>query len=120
MRFKTDENVHPQTALFLRRHGHDAVTVWDQNLRGSSDLELGNVCRRELRVLITLDQDFADIRRFPPEEFEGILVLRLRRSNRRETLRVLDRMIPLLENLPLKGHLWIVDDNGIRIRGPLA
>jgi len=39
IRFKVDENLHPEAAMFLRDHGHDAVTVWDQNLRGTSDVE---------------------------------------------------------------------------------
>ena len=34
MLFKIDENLHPDVASVLREHGHDAVTVWDQGLRG--------------------------------------------------------------------------------------
>jgi hypothetical protein len=29
MRFKTDEDLHPELAVFLRENGHDALTVWD-------------------------------------------------------------------------------------------
>ena len=64
-RFKTDENLHPSLADHLRTRGHDAVTVWDESLRGCSDAELAEVCRVENRVLVTLDIDFADIRTYP-------------------------------------------------------
>ncbi len=37
MQFKTDENIHPEVAELLRQSGHDAVTVWDQDLRSHCD-----------------------------------------------------------------------------------
>jgi Domain of unknown function (DUF5615) len=37
MRFKVDENLHPGAAAFLAEQGHDALSVWDQNLRGAKD-----------------------------------------------------------------------------------
>jgi len=36
-----------------------------------------DVCRREGRVLITLDLDFSNILSYPPSDFAGIVVLRL-------------------------------------------
>jgi len=71
MRFKTDENLHPELAEFLQERGHDAVTVWQEELRGRPDAELAEVCRREERALVTLDLDFADIRAYPPDEWTG-------------------------------------------------
>ena len=37
MRFKVDENLPPEASTFLAEQGHDAVTVWDQQLRGATD-----------------------------------------------------------------------------------
>jgi predicted nuclease of predicted toxin-antitoxin system len=51
MRFKTDENLHPDVAVFLRGEGHDTLTVWDQGLRGQSDSSVVEVCRSENRAL---------------------------------------------------------------------
>lgn len=61
MRFKTDENLHPEVAEFLRRHGHDAVSVWDEGLRGTKDVQIIERCRLEKRALLTLDVGFGDI-----------------------------------------------------------
>lgn len=77
MRFKTDENLHPDVAGFLRAKGHDALTVWDQGLRGRPDADIAEVCRSESRALVTLDVGFADIRAYPPQNYPGLIVLRL-------------------------------------------
>jgi predicted nuclease of predicted toxin-antitoxin system len=77
MRFKTDENLHPDVADMLRGHGHEVVTVWDEGLRGSPDPTLMKACCVEGRVWVTLDLGFADIREYPPEQCPGLIVLRL-------------------------------------------
>jgi predicted nuclease of predicted toxin-antitoxin system len=77
IRFKTDENLHPETADLLRSAGHDALTVWDQSLRGRPDADIAAICRAEGRALVTLNLDCADIRKYPPEQYGGIVVLRV-------------------------------------------
>ncbi len=62
MRFKLDENLHPDAVLLLRREGHDALSVWDEGLRGAKDPRLAEVCRAERRALLTFDLGFGDIR----------------------------------------------------------
>ena len=116
--FKLDENLHPDLASCLRRHGHDVLTVWDEGLRGAQDAVLANTCRAEGRVLVTLDVDFADIRAYPPQVHPGLIVLRIAKQDRASLLEAMERIIPLLECEPLGGHLWIVDERSIRIRGP--
>ena len=115
---KIDENLHPEMAPFLRGHGYDAVTVWDEGLRGSSDTNLAKACRAEGRTLVTLDLDFADIRAYPPEEYPGQIVLRLARQDRASLMAALGRIVPVLEHEPLDQHLWVVDEQNVRIRGP--
>lgn len=117
IRFKTDENLHPDVAQYLRANGHDAHTVWDQALRGASDQALAQVCRAEGRVLMTLDLDFADIRVYPPQQYAGIIVLRLASQSRNHVLRSVTRLIPLLAESDIVGHLWIVDEQSVRVRG---
>jgi predicted nuclease of predicted toxin-antitoxin system len=78
MRFKIDENLHPDVALSLRYKGHDALGVWDQGLKGKRDEDLARVCRLEGRALLTLDVGFADVRTYPPDQYPGLIVLRLR------------------------------------------
>lgn len=49
MKFKTDENLHPDLAAFFQQHGYDAVTIWDEGLRGRGDQEIIEKCRSEGR-----------------------------------------------------------------------
>ena len=117
MRFKTDENIHPDVAAYLRQQGHDAITVWDEALRGTADANLAQVCRDEGRALLTLDLDFADIRVYQPELFAGIIVLRLASQSRSHVLRSVARLLPMLTENRIAGHLWIVEEKNVRVRG---
>ncbi len=117
MRFKLDENLHPDGAAVLRRFGHDALTVWDQQLQGASDSTLADVLQAERRILVTFDTGFADIRTYPPGEFAGLIVLRLQRQDRHSLVRTLERIVGALASRSLDGQLWIVDERRIRMRG---
>ena len=117
MRFKTDENLHPEVSEWLCDRGHDAVTVWDQDLRGISDEKIAQRCRSERRALVTLDLGFADIRAYPPEDYPGIVVLRLAQHSRNHVLACFPRLLDFLQVEPLEGTLWVVDEQSVRIRG---
>ena len=117
MLLKVDENLPIEVASLLRSSGHDAATVVEQRMGGKSDTQISQACRRETRVLVTLDLDFSDIRAHPPSDHPGIIVLRLGRQDKSLVLQVTKRLIPLLENEPLAGRLWIVDEHGLRVRG---
>jgi len=116
MKFKIDENLHPDIADILRHHGHDAITVRDQGLRGSGDARIADVCKQEARAFVTLDLDFSDIRVYPPPEFQGIVVLRLNDQSRPATLNAVQKLLPSLDREPLAGCLWIVEEYRLRIR----
>jgi len=100
MRFKTDENIHPEVAEYLQKQGHDALTVWDQRLNGRDDPTIAGVCQSEGRALITLDVGFADIRAYPPDQHSGRVVLRLRSQSRASVIAVIHRLLPLLDREP--------------------
>ena len=117
MKFKADENLPVEVADLLRQHGHDAVTVAEQNLGNHTDSAVANVCRREERILVTLDMDFADIRTYPPSEFAGIIVLRVDDQGKGKILSLFPRVIRALETNPIKQQLWIVEKDRLRVRG---
>lgn len=116
MQFKIDENLHDEVAGLLRQNGHDAVTVYDQHMQGHTDEDIATVCRREGRAIVTLDLDFSNILAFPPEDYAGIIVLRLHDPSRPSVSAAMCRLLPLLASQALSGHLWSVDDVGLRIR----
>ena len=117
MKFKFDENLPSDLGALLRADGHDAHSVLDENLRGAADPSLAKVCQDEQRILITLDLDFAHIENYPPQDYHGIIVLRLARQDRDTVLAMIPRILTLLQTEPISQRLWIVDDNRTRIRG---
>ena len=117
MRFKFDENLPSDLGALLRRDGHDAHSVLDENLRGAADPSIAKVCQYEQRILITLDLDFAHIQNYPPRDYPGIIVLRLARQDRDTVLAIIPRILTLLQTEPIAQRLWIVDDHRTRIRG---
>lgn len=116
MQFKVDENLPFEVAELLWQAGHDATTVLEQHLGGEADAEIASICQQEGRALVTLDTDFADIRAYPPTQYAGPVVLRLRRQDKSYVLELLARLTEMLSSEPLAGHLWIVEEGRIRIR----
>ena len=116
MKFKIDENLPTQVAELLRHAGHDALTVGQQDLTGAMDSRLADVCQSEGRGLVTLDLGFADIRTYPPSDYHGLIVLRLRDQSKIGVLAALEGLLPRLDEDTVRGALLIVEDNRIRIR----
>lgn len=116
MRFKVDENLPTEAARDLRAAGHDTESVVDEGLAGSPDPPLMERAKREERVFLTMDKGVADVRRFPPEEYAGIVLLRPRTSGRAALIAFLRRHLAELLECDLPGHLLVVTDGGIRRR----
>lgn len=116
MRLKIDENLPREVTELLRHAGHDALSVLEQGLGGHADLDVAKVCAAEERGLVTLDVDFANVRRYPPSDHHGLIVLRLGRQDKPHVLAVIRRLIPLLDSEQIERRLWIVEEERIRIR----
>lgn len=76
MRIKVDEDLPTQVIRILRARGHDAAGVVEQGMGGWKDLELWQAVQTERRFLVTADKGFGDIRAYPPETHQGVLLLR--------------------------------------------
>jgi predicted nuclease of predicted toxin-antitoxin system len=117
MDFKVDQNLPEEVVQILRSDGHDARNVYEEQLDGRPDPEISAAVKRESRALITLDLDFADIRSYPPEQYSGLLVIRLHRQDKPAVIRATRSILPLLRKESLAGRLWIVTDANVRIHG---
>jgi predicted nuclease of predicted toxin-antitoxin system len=64
VRFKLDENLPNDLADYLRDAGHEVSDVLEEGLGGEDDPLVLRAAKKERRVLMTFDLDFADIRSF--------------------------------------------------------
>ena len=120
MNIKLDENFGERGANLLRELGHDVMTVRDQDLCGTQDDTLIEVCRAENRVLITLDMDFANPMHYPPERYAGIVVIRSKSRTSLEQLHLdLRQFAQAVKKHPsLQGSLWILQNGFVRAYAP--
>jgi predicted nuclease of predicted toxin-antitoxin system len=112
---KLDENVPDSVAAILRAGGHDVAFARDQQLAGASDEQLLSVAAHEARVLVSLDRDFTNILRHPPDLAAGIVVFRLQK----QTLAIINHLaaalaLQLNQQSPAQ-RLWIFDESRLRI-----
>jgi predicted nuclease of predicted toxin-antitoxin system len=116
VRFKLDENLPRAARSRLERQGWDVHDVQDEHLAGALDSELQTACEREGRILVTLDLDFADTRRYAPERSPGVIVLRPENQSIQACLACLEGAVRALAVEPIRASLWIVEPERIRIR----
>lgn len=116
MKIKLDENVAASLCSVFEKHSAEADTVFSENMQGSEDEVLFRKTHSEDRLFVTCDLDFADIRRFPPSESGGIVVLRLSNRSSKSVVERIKEMLNIVSLSELRGATTIVSDDRIRIR----
>lgn len=76
-RIYADANVPAGLVSHMRHHLHwDVLFVLEEEpLRRASDVRHYRLAQQLRRTLVTLDRDYLDDRRFPPDETSGVLVI---------------------------------------------
>ena len=106
MKLKLDENLGVLGKAIFRAEKHDVSTVLEQNLQAGPDQQIADVCRRESRVLITLDLDFANPLRFPPQDTAGIAVLRIPgKASHKMIIELVQTLAIALRSMDINGKL---------------
>ena len=106
-RIYVDENMPAGLVSFMRQSlGWDVLFVIEHDdLRRARDGEHYRLARQLRRTLITLDRDYLDDRRFPPDESGGVIVLMApEERGYLNLLKRLDREIFRAESVPLDGR----------------
>lgn len=118
MRFLIDADLPRPTATVIRSLGHEALDVRDIGLGAAPDEQIAAYAQAHGLCLLTGDFDFADIRDYPPQDYAGLVVLKLPdNANRDMILRLVEAFLGeshVLGQLP--GRLAIVQRGRIRLR----
>lgn len=61
----------------LQKSGYDIIKASSVGLQKASDEEITIFCKKENRIILTLDNDFVSIYKFPPGTHPGIVVFRI-------------------------------------------
>jgi len=120
-RVYADANVPLGAIGYMREKlGWDVLSVIEHDdLRRARDIEHFRLARQLGRTLVTLDRDYLDDRRFPPDEGAGVIVFcvpderwlrRLLSRMDRELFRPLDTEQPCALPLERRKVEWHIDE----------
>lgn len=112
---KMDEDLPVEVAERLRTAGHDARTVVDESLTGTSDAEIWQLAQRERRCLLTADKGFADAQAFPPGTHSGIILMRLPRESRAGYIALAESLLREVDIKTVSGSIVVVTPSAVRI-----
>jgi predicted nuclease of predicted toxin-antitoxin system len=118
MRFKLDENLSRHLAPEIAALGHDVHTAGDEGLTGQPDEAVAKAAIEENRIVLTLDLDFGDERRFPPGRRPAFVVFR---PGVYDIRFIRSQVLAFLQSIAfddIEGATLIVEPGRIRSRFP--
>ncbi len=116
---KLDENFPPSVVDIFSKQGIDASSVYHQDMNGAADDTVFEVCKKEGRILITFDLDFANIIRYPTEATPGIIISRNQMKVTLNNINVLcERLARIVIAHEIENNLRIIEETKIRVRKP--
>ena len=119
LRFLADHCISNSVVQALRDANHEVLRLKDTLPVESSDAIVIAKAQEVNAILLSLNGDFADIVKYPPNNYNGIVALQMR--NHAEILpQLLARLVAYLTAQPAmehyRGKLFVVQANRIRIR----
>lgn len=114
LRLLLDENIGILTVTFLRKQGHDVVSILELN-RGIPDEKVLAEGVKHSRILITLDKDIGRLIYRHSHKHVGVIFLRLKKESARNINAILE-MVLSKHGEKLYGAFVTVSKSTIRIK----
>jgi len=111
MRVLLDEDVHIKVRDWLLARGHEVIRVPS----GLKNGEVIALARRESRMLITRDRDFANRLLYPPAQTPGIVILQIHPPRLEALVAALQSLFGALTEAQFAGKLVIVEQQGYHL-----
>lgn len=107
-RILADENVKKKLVKYFLHTGCDIV----YKEKGLKNSNLIKFAKRDNRVLLTNDHDFLNDSLYPPEEYEGIIVLHIHPPYLLKQIEALEKLFSIHSPEDMTGKLFIVGEEG--------
>ena len=118
MKLKLDENLSRHLKPVLTAMGHDVSTAADENLLSRPDTEVARAAAMEERMLLTLDVEFADLRKYPPGSHPGIILFRPLSMGPLSVNSFIADFLRSTDLPKLAGCVAVVEPGRVRVRSP--
>ncbi|MFH1245311.1 MAG: DUF5615 family PIN-like protein [Candidatus Omnitrophota bacterium] len=102
----------------LKKNGYDIIKAADAGLAKVSDERIVLFCGKENRIILTLDNDFNNLYRFPLGSHSGIVVFKISPFTPQALLAILAPLIGRKMFSSFKNALVIVGKHKVRIVRP--
>lgn len=116
MRFLIDMPISPLLAEWLQREGHDAIHAAHVGLDQASDEGIITQARKESRIIVTADLDYARLLALAGSSGPGIILFRGGNYSDKEMLGLLKRALTTMSEDQLLDSIVVVDKKSIRRR----
>ena len=118
IRLKLDENLSRHLQAALSALQFDTSTVAAEGLLGVGDEKVCEAAARENRILLTLDVEFGDLRKYPPGAHPGIVLFRPASFGPLSVNTFVKGFLRETDLDPLRGCVVVVEPSRIRVRRP--
>ena len=115
MRFLLDQNLSPQTTLFLKSIGIDAVDLRELGLSGKSDEIIYAYAVKHDLVIMTYDLEFSHMY-LSKSNLKGLMLLRIHPQTIEVVHDVLKKVFTIVSERQMKRCIVVVERHRVRIR----
>ncbi|OGS21119.1 MAG: hypothetical protein A2252_05660 [Elusimicrobia bacterium RIFOXYA2_FULL_39_19] len=115
MHFLIDENLPHSLTKLLRKHAYKATNLAEAGLRGRADIDLWKLAHEKKQILVTRDLDFPlPLSKIAPA---GLILIRVPDTyNKNDICSLFERFLKETRADSLKGNIFVISPNKIRIR----
>lgn len=116
MRLLVDMPLSPLLAEWLQREGHEAVHAAHIGLGQAPDKEIIAQARKESRIIVTVDLDYARLFALVGSSSPGIILVRGGSYSHEEMLGLVRRALLTISSEQLLNSIVVVDKKSVRRR----
>ncbi len=118
MKLKLDESLSRYLKPALISAGHDVATTADEGLLSQPDPTVAQAAATEDRMLLSLDLEFADLRKYPPGSHPGVILFRPATFSALAVNRFVEEFVRDADLTEFARCVVIVEPHRVRVRRP--